>query len=97
MKPTQDMVYDPSKIELVILIKGLYWPAVKDEIIFVSFVLLHTVPVLYEKPEDRVNPLAEKALAEFKKIPQLLYAVFDAKVLSKIPRGYVVSLEFKKQ
>ena len=48
-----------------------------------AFVLLHTVPVLYEKYEDQVDSFAEKATAEFKK----LYAVFDAKVLSKIPRG----------
>lgn len=48
-----------------------------------AFVLLHTVPVLYEKYEDHIDPLAEKASAEFKK----QYAVFDAKVLSKIPRG----------
>ncbi|PSS34276.1 Reticulon-like protein [Actinidia chinensis var. chinensis] len=47
---------------------------------YICFVLLHTVPVLYEKYEDRVDPLAEKVLAEFKK----QYAVFDAKVLSKI-------------
>lgn len=46
-------------------------------------VLLHTVPVLYDKYEDRVDSLAEKALAELKK----QYAVFDEKVLSKIPRG----------
>uniref|UniRef100_A0A2N9GL08 Reticulon-like protein n=1 Tax=Fagus sylvatica TaxID=28930 RepID=A0A2N9GL08_FAGSY len=50
---------------------------------YIAFVLLHTVPVLYEKYEDQVDPLAEKALAEIKK----QYAVFDAKVLSKIPRG----------
>lgn len=48
-----------------------------------GFVLLHTVPVLYEKFEDQVDPFAEKALAEIKK----QYAVFDAQVLSKIPRG----------
>ncbi|GFY83296.1 reticulon family protein [Actinidia rufa] len=48
---------------------------------YICFVLLHTVPVLYEKYEDCVDLLAEKALAEFKK----QYAVFDAKVLSKIP------------
>lgn len=47
------------------------------------FVLLHTVPVLYEKYEDRVDSFAEKASAEIKKH----YSVFDAKVLSKIPRG----------
>ncbi|XP_059304709.1 reticulon-like protein B2 [Lycium ferocissimum] len=47
------------------------------------FVLLHTVPVLYEKYEDQVDAFAEKAEAEFKK----QYAVFNVKVLSKIPRG----------
>lgn len=48
-----------------------------------AFVLLHTVPVLYEKHEHKVDPLAEKASIELKK----RYAVFDEKVLSKIPRG----------
>lgn len=48
------------------------------------FVLLHTVPVLYEKYEDQVDKFAEKASIEFKK----QYAVFDARVLSKIPRGH---------
>jgi len=48
-----------------------------------AFVLLHTVPVLYEKYEDRVDSFGEKALHEFKK----QYAVFDEKVLSKIPKG----------
>ncbi|GMI76436.1 VIRB2-interacting protein 3, Reticulan like protein B4 [Hibiscus trionum] len=50
---------------------------------YIVFVLLHTVPVLYEKYEDKVDPFAEKAWHEIKK----QYAVFDAKVLSKIPRG----------
>lgn len=45
--------------------------------------LLHTVPVLYEKYEHKIDPLAEKAGIELKK----RYAVFDEKVLSKIPRG----------
>lgn len=48
-----------------------------------AFVLLHTVPVLYEKYEDKVDPFAEKAMIEIKK----QYLVFDAKVLSKIPKG----------
>ncbi|TYI19406.1 hypothetical protein ES332_A07G162800v1 [Gossypium tomentosum] len=48
-----------------------------------AFVLLHTVPVLYEKYEDKVDPFAEKAVIEIKK----QYAVFDAKVLGKIPTG----------
>ncbi|KAF5451667.1 hypothetical protein F2P56_026757 [Juglans regia] len=50
---------------------------------YISFVLLHTVPVLYEKYEDKVDPFAEKAMIEIKK----QYAVFDAKVLSKIRKG----------
>jgi hypothetical protein len=51
---------------------------------------MHTVPVLYEKYDDHVDLFAEKALAEIKK----QYAVFDAKVLSKIPRG---PLKYKKK
>lgn len=47
------------------------------------FVLLHTVPVLYEKYEDQVDAFAEKASIELKK----KYAVADEKFLSKIPRG----------
>ncbi|KAJ6933685.1 reticulon-like protein B1 [Populus alba x Populus x berolinensis] len=50
---------------------------------YIAFVLLHTVPVFYEKYEDQVDAFAEKAMIEIKK----QYAVFDAKVLSKIPRG----------
>lgn len=50
---------------------------------YIAVVLLHTVPVLYEKYEDKVDPFAEKALIEIKR----QYAVFDAKVLSKIPKG----------
>ncbi|KAF3439949.1 hypothetical protein FNV43_RR18227 [Rhamnella rubrinervis] len=50
---------------------------------YIVFVLLHTVPVLYEKYEDKVDPFAEKAGIEIKK----RYAVFDEKILSKIPRG----------
>ncbi|KAK1286853.1 Reticulon-like protein B1 [Acorus calamus] len=50
---------------------------------YIVFVLLHTVPVLYEKYETQVDSFAEKATIEFKK----QYAVFDAKVLSKIPKG----------
>ncbi|KAG5593296.1 hypothetical protein H5410_043810 [Solanum commersonii] len=50
---------------------------------YIIVVVLHTVPVLYEKYEDQVDAFAEKALHELKK----QYVVFDAKVLSKIPRG----------
>lgn len=48
-----------------------------------AVVSLHTLPVLYDKYEDPVDSAAEKAFAEIKK----QYTVFDAKVLSKIPRG----------
>ena len=40
-------------------------------------VLLFTVPVAYDKYEDKIDPLAEKAWIEIKK----QYAVVDAKVL----------------
>lgn len=46
-------------------------------------VLLFTVPLVYDKYEDKIDPYGEKAMAELKK----QYAVFDEKVLSKIPRG----------
>ncbi|KAL9265087.1 Reticulon-like protein [Drosera capensis] len=50
---------------------------------YILFVLLHTVPVLYEKYEDQVDAFAEKAGIELKKH----YAVVDSKVLKKIPVG----------
>ncbi|KAL0464857.1 UNVERIFIED_CONTAM: Reticulon-like protein B5 [Sesamum latifolium] len=50
---------------------------------YIVFVLLHTVPVLYEKYDDKIDAFAEKAMIQIKK----QYAIFDAKVLSKIPRG----------
>ncbi|XP_071691102.1 reticulon-like protein B4 [Rutidosis leptorrhynchoides] len=52
-------------------------------LLYITFVLLHTIPVLYEKYEDKIDAFAEKAMIEIKK----QYAVFDAKVVSKIPRG----------
>ncbi|KAG6656053.1 reticulon-like protein B3 [Carya illinoinensis] len=48
---------------------------------YIGFILLHTLPVLYEKYEDQVDSFAEMTMAEINK----QYAVFDAKVLSKIP------------
>jgi len=50
---------------------------------YVAVVLLFTLPVFYEKYDDKVDFYAEKAMIELKK----QYKVFDAKVLSKIPRG----------
>ncbi|XP_021726765.1 reticulon-like protein B6 [Chenopodium quinoa] len=52
-------------------------------LVYLLFVLLHTVPVLYEKYEDHVDSFAEKASKELKR----QYAVADEKFLSKIPRG----------
>ncbi|KAJ4823965.1 Reticulon-like protein B5 [Turnera subulata] len=56
---------------------------------YIAFVLLHTVPFLYDKYEDKVDPFAEKAHIEMKK----QYVVFDEKVLSKIP---VAALKAKR-
>ncbi|XP_026430363.1 reticulon-like protein B1 [Papaver somniferum] len=50
---------------------------------YIVFVLLHIVPVLYEKYEDQVDTFAEKSMHKLKK----QYVVFDEKVLSKITRG----------
>ncbi|KAL4570730.1 hypothetical protein LXL04_026391 [Taraxacum kok-saghyz] len=52
-------------------------------LVYILVVLLFTVPVVYDKYEDKIDPLAEKALIEIKK----QYAVLDAKVLCKIPRS----------
>ncbi|KAL2227011.1 UNVERIFIED_CONTAM: Reticulon-like protein B1 [Sesamum indicum] len=57
---------------------------------YICFVLLLTVPVLYEKYEDKVDAFAEKAEAELKK----QYAVFNVKVLSKIPKGPLKDKKF---
>jgi hypothetical protein len=50
---------------------------------YIGFVLLHTVPALYERYEDKVDEFAERGMAEINKY----YKVLDTKVLSKIPRG----------
>ncbi|KAL9228895.1 hypothetical protein vseg_004425 [Gypsophila vaccaria] len=52
-------------------------------LVYINFVLLHTVPVLYEKHEDKVDAFAERALAEAKKH----YGVVNERYISKIPRG----------
>ncbi|CAF1744839.1 unnamed protein product [Brassica oleracea var. botrytis] len=50
---------------------------------YIALVLLFTVPLIYDKYEDKVDSYGEKAMADLKK----QYAVLDAKMLSKIPRG----------
>eukprot|EP01018_Ginkgo_biloba_P000587 Gb_10741 [translate_table: standard] len=57
---------------------------------YIAFVFAHTVPVLYEKYEDQVDSFAHKAMDEMKKH----YRTFDAKVLSKIPRGPLKDKKF---
>ncbi|XP_074279783.1 reticulon-like protein B6 [Silene latifolia] len=52
-------------------------------LIYINFVLLHTVPVLYEKHEDKVDAFGVKAMTEAKKH----YAVVNEKYISKIPRA----------
>ncbi|XP_055830445.1 reticulon-like protein B1 [Solanum dulcamara] len=75
--------------KFVVAIVGLWVVSILGNIwnfltlFYIVFVLLHTVPVLYEKYEDKVDAFAEKAVLEIKKH----YAVFEANVLSKIPRG----------
>ncbi|CAJ1976996.1 unnamed protein product [Sphenostylis stenocarpa] len=48
---------------------------------YLFYLSLFTLPLLYEKYEDQVDAIGEKAMIEIKK----QYAVFDAKVLSQIP------------
>ncbi|KAL6585808.1 hypothetical protein OROMI_002452 [Orobanche minor] len=50
---------------------------------YIVLILLHSVPVFFEKYDVKIDAFAEKASIEIKK----QYAVFDSKVLSKIPRG----------
>lgn len=50
---------------------------------YLVYLMMHTLPVLYEKHEDKVDTFAEKALIELNK----QYAVFDEKVLQKLPKA----------
>ncbi|XP_009374418.3 reticulon-like protein B4 [Pyrus x bretschneideri] len=60
--------------------------------LYLVFVILMTVPALYENLEDSVDSIAEKALIEIKK----QYAVLDGKVLQKLKKK-VISYKNKKQ
>ncbi|GMP70385.1 hypothetical protein CsSME_00029258 [Camellia sinensis var. sinensis] len=85
----RDIAYGRDLKKFLTVIAGLWVISVVGSwcnfltLCYIAFVLLHTMPVLYERYEDRIDLFAEKALVEFKK----QYAVFDAQVLSKIPRG----------
>ncbi|KAJ4971472.1 hypothetical protein NE237_004571 [Protea cynaroides] len=59
---------------------------------YIVFLLLHTVPVLYEKHEDHVDTFTEKAVVEINK----KYAVLDAKVLQKLPKCPFSSKDIKQ-
>ncbi|XP_076898710.1 reticulon-like protein B1 [Bidens hawaiensis] len=61
-------------------------------LVYISVVLLFSVPVVYDKYEDKIDPLAEKAWIEIKK----QYKVLDEKVLCKIPRSIKELKEKKK-
>ncbi|XP_078176789.1 reticulon-like protein B5 [Carex rostrata] len=50
---------------------------------YIGFVILQTVPALYERYDDKIDELAERGMTEINK----LYKLLDTKVLSKIPRG----------
>ncbi|PHU09337.1 Reticulon-like protein B5 [Capsicum chinense] len=77
---TEDMTLDRKVIASLWLASILGGCCDFLTLFYLIIVVLHTVPILYE---DQVDTFAEKALHEFKK----QYVVFDAKVLSKIPRG----------
>ncbi|KAB1219518.1 Reticulon-like protein B5 [Morella rubra] len=85
----RDIVSGRDLKKFLIVIAGLWILSIVGSwcnfltLFYIAFVLLHTVPVLYEKYEDKIDPFAEKAMIELKR----QYAVFDAKVLSKIPKG----------
>ncbi|KVH91807.1 reticulon-like protein B1 [Cynara cardunculus var. scolymus] len=75
--------------KFLLVIAGLWFVSIIGSccnfltLFYISFVLLHTVPVIYDKYEDKIDPVAEKAWIEIKKH----YAVFNEKVISKIPRS----------
>uniref|UniRef100_A0A0E0FIR9 Reticulon-like protein n=1 Tax=Oryza nivara TaxID=4536 RepID=A0A0E0FIR9_ORYNI len=75
--------------KFLIVIAGLWLLSVLGSccnfltLVYIVFVVLHTVPILYEKYEDQIDSYGEKGWVEIKK----QYAMFDAKVLSKVPRG----------
>ncbi|XP_062179090.1 reticulon-like protein B2 isoform X1 [Phragmites australis] len=52
-------------------------------LIYIAVLMLHMVPILYDKYQDKVDHFAGRAHSEARK----QYEVLDAKVLSKIPRG----------
>ncbi|KFK40472.1 hypothetical protein AALP_AA2G000200 [Arabis alpina] len=62
-------------------------------LVYIATVILFTVPVLYEKYEDKVDDFGEKAMKEIKK----QYAVLDEKVLSKVMSKIPIGALMKKK
>eukprot|EP01018_Ginkgo_biloba_P026064 Gb_09323 [translate_table: standard] len=60
-------------------------------LLYIGFMIAHTVPVLYEKYGDGMDSLARRAGTEMKK----QYEKFDATVLRKIPRGPIKQKKHK--
>lgn len=85
----RDIVHGRDLKKFLTVVAGLWLLSVLGSccnsltLLYICLVLLNTVPVLYEKYEDQVDAFAEKAETQFKK----QYAVFNVKVLSKIPKG----------
>lgn len=52
---------------------------------FVGFLLVGTLPALYERHEAEVDYLVSKGIKDLKR----LLEQFDSNILSKIPRGQV--------
>jgi len=74
----------PCFLSLCCMLKrALQWYSPNTESVWwdTVYLSLFTFPLLYEKHEDQVDAIGEKAMIEIKK----QYAVFDAKVLSQIP------------
>ncbi|CAN8245411.1 unnamed protein product [Cochlearia groenlandica] len=62
-------------------------------LIYIATVVLFTVPVFYEKYDDKVDEYGEKAMKEIKK----QYAVLDEKVLSKVMSKIPIGAFLKKK
>ncbi|KAG1371453.1 reticulon-like protein B1 [Cocos nucifera] len=82
--------------QFVMVIAGLWVVSVIGSwfsfltLFYIVFLITYMVPALYEKYEDQVDSIAEKAMVEI----DAHHAVLDEEVLQKIPRG---PFTYKKQ
>ncbi|XP_071685860.1 reticulon-like protein B1 [Rutidosis leptorrhynchoides] len=85
----QDVALGKDLKKFLSVIAGLWFISIIGSccnfltLVYILFVLVHTVPAIYEKYQDKIDTIAEKAWIEIKK----QYAVFDENVISKIPRS----------